>query len=1001
MITGVAIASLSAAGAYAQTTGTPSAVSGSSAPSDSTNVQEFVVTGSRIPQPNLTSISPVTAVTSQELKISGTTRVEDLINQLPQVIADQGGGISNGASGTATVSLRDLGPSRTLVLIDGTRLGPGDPGTPYADLNFIPAALIDRIDVLTGGASATYGSDAVAGVVNFVMKKDFEGVQIDINSGLYQHDNGNAGLQADNQALGYNAPKGSIADGQTWDVAITMGASSPDGKGNVEGYLDYRHIDAVAESQRDYSNCNLHLNDALNGFACGGSATAANANFFAYNADFSQGAQYSLNPNSGKNATLSPYTGANSQLYNFAPLNYFQRNDERYSGGFFGHYEVAPHITAYASFMFMNDHTDAQIGPSGDFGTTAPIPCNNPLLSADEIQKLCVGLGYSTPANPTSGVAQNVFILRRNVEGGGRVDDITHTDYRVQIGLKGDLDPNWHFDVYGQYYQAAVQNIEQGYFSNSRLAQALDAVPGTPGSPNSVVGPGGTAVCANPANGCVPYDPFQVGGVTPAMLKFLEVPGSSTGKTTEQVVSGSITGDLGAYGMKSPWAHDGLALNIGGEYRREFLESSPDFEEQDGDLAGAGGKATPISGAFDVKEFFTELRVPIVQDVNFIKDLSFDGGYRFSHYSEAGNTDAYKFGADWAINDDIRIRGGFNRAVRAPNIDELYGPQNVELDGTTDNCSGSTPVFTQAQCARTGVSASQYGHINPNPASQYNGLVGGNPDLKPETADTYTIGTVITPKNLIPGMSFSADYFDIKITNVIQSYGENNIIDDCAETGNPTYCSLIHRAPGSGTLWLTNTGYVVDTLQNLGFIKTSGVDFTFDYRTKFSDWHLPEWGGLALGFLGTYTRDYEVQGALGTAPLFCVSKYGPTCQGTSTPQSGPLPAFKAKTRLTWTTPWTGFSASVDWRYIGPSDVDTGAQDTADSHINAYNYVDLEASWHFKDRYTVRVGCNNITDLQPPIIGSGELPGVVGNANTYSQIYDVLGRYLFMGLTADF
>jgi iron complex outermembrane receptor protein len=988
MITGVAIATL-AGGAFAQTTGTPSAVVGANGPSDTTNVQEFVVTGSRIPQPNLTSISPVTAVSSQELKISGTSRVEDLINQLPQVIADQGGGISNGASGTATVSLRDLGANRTLVLIDGTRLGPGDPGLPVADLNFIPAALIDRVDVLTGGASATYGSDAVAGVVNFVMKKDFEGVQIDINSGLYQHDNGNAGAQAANKALGYNAPSGSIADGQTWDIAVTMGASSPDGKGNVEGYLDYRHIDAVAQSQRDYSNCNLHV--VGTGFQCGGSAIAANSNFFAYNADFSQGAAYSLNPRSGKNATLDPFTSANNQLYNFAPLNYFQRNDERYSGGFFGHYEVAPHVTAYASFMFMNDHTDAQIGPSGDFGTTASIPCNNPLLSADEVQKLCVDLGYSKPATPTDGTATNVFILRRNVEGGGRVADITHTDYRVQIGLKGDIDPNWHFDVYGQYYQAATQSIQQDYFSNARIAQALDAVPG----------PGGKAVCADPSNGCVPYNPFQVGGVTQDQLNFLQVPGSSTGKTTEQVVSGSITGDLGAYGIKSPWTHEGVALNVGGEYRREFLESSPDAEEQAGDLAGSGGATLPISGAFDVKEFFAELRVPLVQDVTFIKDLNFDGGYRYSKYSEAGSTSAYKIGGEWAINDDIRIRGGFNRAVRAPNVDELFAPRNIVLDGTTDNCSGTTPVYTQAQCANTGVSAAQYGHIAANPANQFNGLTGGNPNLKPETAKTYTIGAVITPKDLIPGMSFSADYFNIKIDNVIQSYGEDNIIDDCALTGNSTYCSLIHRAPGSGTLWLTQTGYVTDTLQNLGFIKTSGVDFTFDYRTKFSDMHLPEWGGLGLSFLGTYTRDYEVQGALGTTPLFCVSKYGPTCQGTSTPQSGPLPAFKAKTRLTWTTPWTGFSASVDWRYIGPSDVDTGAQDTPDSHINAYNYVDLEASWHFKDRYTVRVGCNNITDLQPPIIGSAELPGVVGNGNTYSQVYDVLGRYLFMGLTADF
>jgi outer membrane receptor protein involved in Fe transport len=981
MITGVAVAAISAGAALAQSA--PMATSGAagSAPSDqaSTKVQEFVVTGSRIPQPNLTSISPVTAVTSQELKLEGTTRVEDLINQLPQVVAGQGGFLSNGATGTATIDLRGLGPKRNLVLVDGQRLGAGDPFDPVADINFIPAPLIDRVDVLTGGASAVYGADAVAGVTNFIMKKDFTGLEMTVNVGGYQHNNGDTKSQAANNLLGYNAPVGNVFDGESVDVSAIFGANSPDGKGNVEGYVEYRHIDPVNEGTRDYSNCSVAVHGQ--NFKCGGSATAANATFLTYDANFNSTGAYQVAPGGG--GAINPYTGASNQLYNYAPLNYFQRNDRRYSGGFFAHYDVTPHLTAYSNFMFMDDQSSAQIAGSGDFFTTASIPCNNPLLSAAEVQALCVTPGYSTAAAPTVGTATNDFIGRRNIEGGPRVSNIEHIDYRAVVGLKGDLGSNWHFDAYGQYYTSIFNSSETGYFSNSKLVNALDAVPG----------PNGTAVCAS-GGSCVPYNPFTPGGVTPDQLAYLQVPGLVNGSTSEGIVSGSITGDLGAYGVKSPYAKEGVGVSFGAEYRRESLSTLPDAEVQSGDLAGSGGKTPPVSGAFDVKELFGEARIPLVNDMPFVKELTADVGYRFSHYNDVGNTNTYKISGEWAINDDLRIRGGFNRAVRAPNVQELFSQQAVGLDGNSDPCAGATPTFTAAQCARTGVSAAQYGNISANAASQYNGLLGGNPNLKPETADTYTIGAVVTPVDFVKGISFSADYFNIKITNVIQTYGFQNILDDCGLTGNATYCSLVHRAPGSGSLWISPLGYVQDTLQNLGFLKTDGVDFTFDYRFRFTDFGLPNYGGLTLNFLGTYTNSYTSQGAPGTPILSCAGKYGVTC-------GIPQPFFKAKTRLTWATPVDGLSASLDWRYLGAVNVDTGATGTADSHIPSYSYFDLAAQWRVKDRYTFSVGVNNIFDIQPPVIGTGELPGTFGNGNTFPQVYDPLGRYLFAQVTADF
>ncbi len=1000
MITGIAVAAMGASGAFAadapassrsapmNTTGGESAVA---APTGgATQVQEFVVTGSRIPQPNLSSISPVTAVNSQELKLEGTTRVEDLINQLPQVTASQGGFLSNGATGTATLDLRGLGPKRNVVLIDGTRLGPGDPFDPVADINFIPAPLIDRVDVLTGGASAVYGADAVAGVTNFIMKKNFTGLEMTANFAGYEHSNGDTKSQAANNALGFTPPTGTVFDGGTVDISAIFGANSPDGKGNVEGYVEYRHIDPVSEATRDYSNCTIKVTGQ--NFACGGSATAANATLLTYDANFNPTGQYQVSPTG--HGALNPFTGAGNQLYNYAPLNYFQRDDRRYSGGFFAHYDVTPHITAYANFMFMDDYSTAQIAGSGDFAQTASIPCNNPLLSAQEVNALCVTPGYSTAAAPTVGTATNDFILRRNIEGGPRVSVLQHTDYRAQVGLKGDIGGAWHFDVYGQFYDSLFQSQAEGYFSNSRIQNALNAVPGsTPGS----------AVCANAtavAAGCVPYNPFTPGGVTPAQLAYLQVPGEETGSTSEAVVEGDLTGDLGVYGIKSPWAKEGVGVSFGADYRRETLNLLPDAELQAGDLAGSGSATLPVNGAFDVKEVYGEARIPIVNDMPFMKELTADVGYRFSDYSDVGTTSTYKISAEWAINDDIRIRGGFNRAVRAPNVDELYSAQTVGLDGNTDPCAGATPTFTAAECARTGVSAAQYGNISANPANQYNGLLGGNPNLKPETADTYTIGAVFTPVDLVRGLSFSVDYFNIKITNVIQSYGADSILQQCGLTGDTTYCSLIHRMPGTGSLWLSPTGYVTDTLQNLGFLQTAGLDFTLDYHFRFADFGLPDWGGLTLNFLGTYTNNLTEQGAPGTSPVQCAGRYGDICGGT--PDQGvPEPFFKAKTRLTWETPVDGLSASIDWRYIGGVNIDTGITGTADSNIPSYSYFDLAAQWRVKDKYTFSVGVNNIFDIQPPIIGSAELPSVVGNGNTFPQIYDPLGRYMFAQVTADF
>ncbi len=957
-------------------------------------IQEVVVTGSRIPQPNLTSISPVTAVSNAEIKLEGTTRIEDLLNSLPQVFADQGSSITNGATGTATVNLRGLGAQRTLVLINGRRLLPGDPLDPVADLNNIPAQLVERVDIDTGGASAVYGSDAISGVVNFIMKKNFTGVQLDAQYSLYQHDNDDSNIQNINKASGYTAPSGSTTDGYTTSVSATIGVNAPDGKGNFTAYATYRNVDAVLEGKRDYSNCTLAESGST--FACGGSITTNPALISLLNSQpyttvtngktvtYAPG-QYDLNDyvlsGTGANTSFAPF-GSNN-YYNYGPLNYLQRPDTRYNVGAYGNYEISPKADVYTELMFMDDDSVAQVAGSGIFyGTPYNIPCNYPGLTASELSTIQTLSGSCTPGGPST---FTIIPGRRNVEGSGRTSDLRHTAYRIVLGMKGDLDKAWSYDTYLQYGTTIFQDTEGGYFSTSKVANALS---------NCTI---------NPNDGCVPYNLFQNGGVTQAQLNYLTVPGLTKGSTTEQVADFTLTGKLGEYGIKSPFATDGVGVALGTEYRREYINFTSDEEVSSGDLEGAGGASPPISGSFDVYELFAELRAPLVQDRPWVKSLDLNAAYRFSDYSTAGVTDTYEVGLEYAPVDDIRFRGSFQRAVRAPNVLELFSPQNVVLGFTNDPCAGSAPVYTAAQCARTGVTAAQYGLITANPASQYNTLQGGNPQLQPEVADTYSAGLVWTPSQL-PGFSLTVDYFNIFVDGVISgAAAPNTVIGECATTGNSYYCGLIHR-DSNGSLWETPQGYVTDTNVNAGSLQTSGMDFEAAYRLPLSRFGLDYLGSLSFNFNGTYLASLTSEPVPGGEKFDCEGLYGPTC-GT------PNPRWRHKFRTTWNTPWFGSQISLQWRYFSDVRVDAASANPllsnpadvypVDSKIGAQNYIDLTYSVKIKDNYQFRVGVENVFDEEPPLIGSAICPGVVCNANTFPQVYDSLGRYIFVGLTATY
>jgi outer membrane receptor protein involved in Fe transport len=931
---------------------------------DAAPMQKVEVTGSRIPTLNVDGTSPVVVLGAKDIKTDGVRNVESLLNNLPQVVAAQTATVSNGSTGTASVNLRGLGANRTLVLVDGKRLPSGSPGTPAADLNQIPAGLIKRIEVLTGGAGAVYGADAVAGVVNFIMNDRFEGVQIETNISGFQHN------QQDAQGVGtiianraktnpaeFKVPGDDNWGGQSKEATLLLGGNFDGGKGNAVAYFSYKKDEAMLQADRDFTACALGANAA--GFNCGGSATAANGTFFtdvgAYSAT----------------ATGVPraYNG-NTDAYNFGPTNFLQRPSERY--GFTGkvRYDLNEKARVYADFSMHDDRTDATIAPGGIFFETLTAAWDNPMLTPE----WRTALGLTGP-----GDTAEFQLGRRNVEGGGRNQNFQNTSFRTLIGAKGDLG-GWNWDVFFQTAKVRGSSSNQNYFSIQRIRQAFD-----------VVNQNGVAVCRDTTGGCVPYNAWRTGGVTKEMLDFIQIPGQSQGYTSQQIQGATIATDLGEYGIKFPWVSSGVGFSAGLERRVESLNFDPDGPQRAGDLSGTGGPSTPVSGRYVVKDVFAEARSVIAENMVGAKKLELNASFRHTEIDTGVSANTYGIGVDWQPVDQVRVRYSHQKAVRAPNIFELFNPAGLGLyDMDEDPCAGPTPTMSAAVCARTGVTAAQYGKIIDSPAGQYNALFGGNPNLVPEAAKSNTFGFVINPmKNL----TLTVDYFDIKINDAISTVGPTTVLDKCLETGDAVFCNKITRSP-NGSLWL-NGSQIVATQVNIGSTRTSGLDFGAAYAYK-----LTGMGSLGFNFNGSLLKKLEFEELPGEK-YDCVGYYnGAGSCGQSNPE------WRHKMRVNWNTPW-GVDLAATWRHISEVEVELassnpllkGTVHAADRFLGERNYLDLAAAYYINKHFSLTGGINNVLDKDPPLlakVGAG-----LGNGNTFPGMYDAMGRKIFLNLTAKF
>lgn len=946
---------------------------------EETYLEEVIVTGSRLSDnPNLSAATPVLSVTGDEADIRGNVRIEDFVNILPQVFAGQASEVSNGASGTATLNLRGLGSQRTLVLIDGHRLPYGSSAISSANVDLVPMQMVERVDILTGGASAVYGSDAVGGVANFILKRDFEGIEFGYQWGTNYNDNDDQ-FWANVLEAGSQPVPGSNTDGDEGVVHVIVGMNSADGRGNATVFASYEDRKAIWQRDRVFSGCALGQDDgpeSFGGFGCVGSANYrlfAGDNGFAFQEE---------------DGTIVPWAGGPSQTFNFGPFNFFQRPSERYQIYAKSHYEFIDGHEAFLDISYVNNVSDAQIAPTASFGLFSyNINCDNPFINGTPGLNLATDIYGCSPDDIANGVIKTgVGASHRNVEGGPRNSRNENSALRIVTGVRGSFADNvWGYEAFAQIAETRDQSESTNDFVVANLQQAFLAVLDANGNP----------VCTDPSGGCVPYNPFTrpggQTGITQQQVDFIQGIGLVNGSTSQQVYGVNVQADLGEYGWQIPSADYGIRFLAGLEHRRDELSARPDEISQvpGGGFTGVGGASLPVAGKVTVDEFYTEFEMPLVSQVSGIQELTLRGQYRYSDYTRIGNntqsdvdTNTYGFSLAWAPIDDLRFRGQYQRSVRAPNVIELFTGQNTNLPnlspaGTNANgvqlfdpCASDAPIASFDACANTGVTSSQYGQIFDVISGQTQSLTGGNPFLDPESADTYTLGFVWTPAN-IEGLSVSVDYFTILVEDAISAgIPAQTTLDECLATGNPAFCDLIVRGP-SGSLASGSPGVgFQQTNINIAELETKGIDFQVVYDFDAGD------HAFRIDYASTWLDQLDFVPYPGADPIVCSGFFGNEC-GT------PNPEYRHRAVLTWFSPWS-VDVNLTWRYFGGTDNDNAAEEL-ETKLDTVNYLDLSAVWQVNDNVQLRGTVLNLLQEDPPIF-SGAGPAL-GNGNTYPTVYD--------------
>lgn len=914
-------------------------------------IDDIVVTGSRIVRQDYVANSPISTVSAEQIQARGDVNVEQILNQLPQVVPGLSANSNNPSNGSATVDLRGIGPSRTLVLVNGHRFVPYDKSN-AVDLNSIPAALIERVEVVTGGASATYGSDALAGVVNFIFKRNFEGFAFNTQYGI----------------SGYG-------DGEQFDASMTFGANVADGRGNVTGYVGYADRDGFLPNEdRPWSQV------ANNGGS--GTGIYGGLNNLGTNPYTAAGCP-TANPCRRSFRTPGvpgPFNndgslGPTSDRYDFAPVNLLQSPSERFNIALMGHYDVLDNVEAFAEVFYTDTRNNSQLAPTPATGIEIPV-------SNFFVQNYPALLNY---ANSRPNPALPLNFDRRMAEVGARVQ-LNNTDvYQINTGVRVDMAGDWELEAMYSYGRTELTTSIQNDVSRSRLNAALAG--------------GGTATQCAPAvrllfPTCVPINLFGAGTITPEAAAFVRLNFTDRSVFERNNLQFNITGTL----IELPAGPLGVA--VGAEYREDTLAFTPDDAKNKGDIYGFNAERA-VAGSSASKEIYIEAAVPLLRDAPFARSLELELGARYSDYDTVGGVWSYKFGGSWEPVDSLRLRALYQRASRAPNVFELFQANDQGFPAVLDPCTTINPSTGAARTLSAGVRNFCTAQLGFDPVAggfvalntQTESFFYGNPGLSEEKSDTVTIGAVWQP-TFVEGLSMSLDYYQIKVEDYIGTIfgGVSGIVSQCFAAGaaasatTPTPVSAIAECNNAGIglplIYRDPAGNLKARapLGNVSALETSGVDFSTRYG-----WNVPWAGGvwgdkLDIAFNLTWLDKYELDGIdyAGTAGAYNIS--------------ATLPEWKANLSLGYDIgpvrlAYSGtFIDALDNQGNIPAIGDPSGYSTIDS----FWYHDISGTWQATDNIEMFAGIRNLLDEEPPVFDNAQ------DGNTDPNTYDVNGRYFFFG-----
>jgi iron complex outermembrane receptor protein len=939
-------------------------------------IQQVQITGSRLSSPNAESPSPLQVLTAADIAQSGSTNLQELLLKNPTMgtpgISRTNSNFSTSSAGVATIDLRNLGTSRTLVLINGRRMVAGVPGESAVDLNTIPTDFIERIELLTGGASATYGSDAVAGVVNIIMKRNFNGVVADVQGGRSQE-----------------------GDDLKRKLALTFGSSSADGASNIMGHFGYSKQGAVYS--RDRAASAVDQNTKLNSTGLAEDAFTAVRPFYSSFAPagrfFHDTGSYTYDAN-GKEIPFSTNGSATQQATGFNRSDYrtIAVPTERFLFATNGNLALNENHSAFFEGMYASSKVTTRLEPF-PLGAESIYPDSGGQVPAEFMVN---GVLRRNPVVPqylfdrisdTDGDGlRDYYFTRRMADIGNRGSTADRDTFRLATGVKGTVMEKWNYEVYGAYGATKESQISAGQVNVLNFRNALEAITDL----NDVNGNGSTtdAICRDAnarAQGCVPINIFGAGKISTAAANYVGAPGSLLTKTTQKLAGASISGDAFAL----PAGPLGIAAGV--EWRKEYSSSVPDALTQAG--LNAGNATPPTEGEFTVKEFFVETRVPLLKDAPFAKSLSLLAAVRAGDYSTVGNTTSWNLGMEWSPIANVKLRATRALSTRAPNINELFSPPSQDFpSGLVDPCLGVTPTSTDARSvacrAAPGVNANiaaNGGVFKLNQADEQgvSGYNRGNPALGPEKGRSTTVGLVITPRT-IPMLSnfvFTADYFNIKIADAIVSTPRQFALASCYGGGLTSFCDFITRRPAAvGANSAGSLSFIDTAVSNSGGKGTEGVDVTVGWADKVGP------GRLNARLAYTYVKEgYDI----------------PLPGEPRDPFAGELGAAKNKATLNLGYRWGAFNLSSTTTFIGASSLDDTFLKSFDLpagsvKVGSKVYNDFQLGYTIRKSMEVYFGVDNAFNTKAPPIITG-LPGNTTGAETDAGTYDAIGRRYYLGL----